>query len=464
VLLAIAAAFCSYFYLRQGSRVLPDWCSLTEFPEGYAGKIDIYGTHSPTEEPPPVSEEIFRDEFHDEEVFSLLETGTVSGLLERFGEPARLRPADHMYDRYVYTRLFLPVLFCMEYPSGIVFHIYDGNLVQIDFKAPGHFFKETLQVGSTMDEAVSIVGPPKSIVNCGNIKGGLSDEHFAIDSSVDGVCFSYNPDTPYIRYYPLGQRVCLTSLDGRLKSISFFLCFGLNRSAWRRPYVKGELSPPAVVSTGDWWRSWLAWRDCSDNLEALGESFRRYKEKNHQKYYWPALDSQPGRFMFKREEFFPAYISDVTVFRCPNVRNDAKNSIELLDDQGYWYFGYCIKDEREGAAFLAAYYDSIKASRGFEDDLPIPYRALSGTQGCLLRFREGVERFYIFEISNPAAPQRVQSETFVMVERPGHHWRQGGHVLFMDGHVEWMDYPGRFPMTPAFIEGLIEMEKKVTDK
>jgi prepilin-type processing-associated H-X9-DG protein len=48
------------------------------------------------------------------------------------------------------------------------------------------------------------------------------------------------------------------------------------------------------------------------------------------------------------------------------------------------------------------------------------------------------------------------------VEAPGIHpsdpevWhgKAIGHVLFVDGHIEIMEYPGRFPMTEAFITAL----------
>jgi prepilin-type processing-associated H-X9-DG protein len=44
-----------------------------------------------------------------------------------------------------------------------------------------------------------------------------------------------------------------------------------------------------------------------------------------------------------------------------------------------------------------------------------------------------------------------------MVEHPGL-YGDGGHVLFMDGHVEFMEYPGEFPMTGRFIAALESFE------
>ena len=55
-----------------------------------------------------------------------------------------------------------------------------------------------------------------------------------------------------------------------------------------------------------------------------------------------------------------------------------------------------------------------------------------------------------------AGPDMLSSSKIpLLIERPGHH-DNGAHVLFMDGHVEFIDYPGKFPMTEEFIS---ELEK-----
>ena len=64
----------------------------------------------------------------------------------------------------------------------------------------------------------------------------------------------------------------------------------------------------------------------------------------------------------------------------------------------------------------------------------------------------------IHEIGNPAALQYVEQSIPIVIERPWNHG-DGGHVLFLDGHVEFLPYPGRFPMTVDFIEGLQQLDK-----
>jgi prepilin-type processing-associated H-X9-DG protein len=68
------------------------------------------------------------------------------------------------------------------------------------------------------------------------------------------------------------------------------------------------------------------------------------------------------------------------------------------------------------------------------------------------RLREGIERFFITDINNPAAGAQAQSELPVMYDQVGtsvetyNHVPGGGNVLFMDGHVEFIKYPGDYPV------------------
>ena len=65
----------------------------------------------------------------------------------------------------------------------------------------------------------------------------------------------------------------------------------------------------------------------------------------------------------------------------------------------------------------------------------------------IYRLREGIERFMITDINNPAASTQGQSAVAVMwdglcagyVEHFAH-WPSGGNVLYMDGHVEWQAF------------------------
>jgi len=78
----------------------------------------------------------------------------------------------------------------------------------------------------------------------------------------------------------------------------------------------------------------------------------------------------------------------------------------------------------------------------------------------IFRLREGNERFLITDVSDPAASARLQSSIPIMWDRPGHHVPGGGNVLYMDGHVEFVRYPGKFPMTEKFMTRLEEISAK----
>jgi len=78
--------------------------------------------------------------------------------------------------------------------------------------------------------------------------------------------------------------------------------------------------------------------------------------------------------------------------------------------------------------------------------------------------REGIERFMIDDINNPAASAEAQSTIPVMLDawgEPGqfadygdsgggvarfNHLPGGCNVLYMDGHVEWVSYNSKFPV------------------
>jgi len=83
----------------------------------------------------------------------------------------------------------------------------------------------------------------------------------------------------------------------------------------------------------------------------------------------------------------------------------------------------------------------------------------SGDSATTYRVREGIERFFITDINNPAASSVAQSEIAVVfhyvsstlnpnesyVIAKFNHIPGGMNCLFMDGHVEFLRYGTRFP-------------------
>ena len=73
--------------------------------------------------------------------------------------------------------------------------------------------------------------------------------------------------------------------------------------------------------------------------------------------------------------------------------------------------------------------------------------------------REGVERFMITDINNPAASAEAQSDVVVMFDQYSagadnlrwcNHLPGGSNVLYFDGHVAFVRYPGTHPLTKTF--------------
>ncbi len=78
-----------------------------------------------------------------------------------------------------------------------------------------------------------------------------------------------------------------------------------------------------------------------------------------------------------------------------------------------------------------------------------------GTGGgdTVLRLSEGIERYVIQDIANPAQTAMAQSELFVMWDHVAtdpsfyNHVPGGSNLLFMDGHCEFVKYPGKAPVS-----------------
>lgn len=87
----------------------------------------------------------------------------------------------------------------------------------------------------------------------------------------------------------------------------------------------------------------------------------------------------------------------------------------------------------------------------------------NGASDTVYRLREGIERFLITDINNPAASAMAQSTLFIMLDTMGagqgiqyfNHVPGGCNVLFMDGHTEFLRYqgvPGLDAMDQAAVE------------
>jgi prepilin-type N-terminal cleavage/methylation domain-containing protein/prepilin-type processing-associated H-X9-DG protein len=83
----------------------------------------------------------------------------------------------------------------------------------------------------------------------------------------------------------------------------------------------------------------------------------------------------------------------------------------------------------------------------------------NGSGGVLFRVKEGIERFMITDINNPAGAARAQSRIPLMWDVVSaavsgraqfNHVPGGANTLYMDGHVQFNRFPNEFPATESF--------------
>jgi prepilin-type N-terminal cleavage/methylation domain-containing protein/prepilin-type processing-associated H-X9-DG protein len=206
---------------------------------------------------------------------------------------------------------------------------------------------------------------------------------------------------------------------------------------------------------------------------------------------------------------YPEYMTDPKILICPSDPNDTADNIMFSNgqtciavnsddhtqgpngeggcsdeaDASYGYFGWLLdrvgdKDpvEPPGATFfgtpsegsasqyiqvLTALFIALGVPGHFGDldnDVNLETQApgLGNAGGnTIYRLREGIERFLITDINNPAGSAKAQSEIFIYqdalsTEIQNYNHPPGGcNVLYMDGHVAFIRYPGEQPVSRA---------------
>ena len=220
----------------------------------------------------------------------------------------------------------------------------------------------------------------------------------------------------------------------------------------------------------------------------------------------------------RSKSLYPEYLTDWKILVCPSRSAERQPEDMFLDlwtgnpifhvdcaegwmgnnavDESYWYLGHIIDDWQtledrtmldgliagmggtpppaslgtevpsQMLSWLSCIVGNLMGAPGLDywagmDDLDVTDGALPGRDGTgngggdkILRLKEGIERFMITDINNPAAGAEAQSEVAVMWDRVStkvdefNHIPGGSNVLFMDGHVEFHKY-NTDPDSPA---------------
>ena len=198
--------------------------------------------------------------------------------------------------------------------------------------------------------------------------------------------------------------------------------------------------------------------ECANNLKMMGLVFKMFANE-HKKEMFPVIDGRRGNLIVDADMIFPEYLTDLSVLQCPaDTKIKVPATADDVTDQSYFYLGWVVTTEEEGLALLDA-YESLDLDQRGED---IEVAESKGTVGGnkIFRLREGIERFLITDINQPIPPRELSSKVPIMWDRPGQHEAGGGNVLYIDGRVEFVKYPGKFPMTEKFIKRLEEISSK----
>ncbi|MFO7975214.1 MAG: DUF1559 domain-containing protein [Candidatus Hydrogenedentota bacterium] len=262
---------------------------------------------------------------------------------------------------------------------------------------------------------------------------------------------------------------------------------------------------------------------CANNLKQMGLVFKMYANESKGEKFPPmkrvhpsgcdlAWQDRTDSVVNKNHLFpdgptiYPEYLTDVNVMQCPSDP-DSLNYFEryfrtdpvdpcLFWDVSYQYLGWAVT----GDMVVAQGVDINKYPCSFPADFDLDFvtavntemnttcvnAAAEGRWGDVhdtdlssgnvtaYRLREGIERFFITDINNPAASTTAQSELPLMWDiavwpaapKDGqasfNHIPGGGNVLFLDGHVKFIRYPGEFPICSTWIEMLTVLSETLT--
>jgi prepilin-type processing-associated H-X9-DG protein len=194
-----------------------------------------------------------------------------------------------------------------------------------------------------------------------------------------------------------------------------------------------------------------------NNLKQLGIIMKMYANESPRQSY-PPLTPYDNLWMFDIERVYPKYLTDLTVLVNPS-RPDAAELMERLHElttqepvdwreitriaaKSYTYPGWVVKTDSEAVALISTLQ---KLARADLDD------HIETQAGTLYRPREGIERFLITDINNPAGSAAAQSDIPVFFETvPEGGFPKRGldvNVGYMDGHVDYVQAGVRFPAT-----------------
>ncbi|HNR35009.1 MAG TPA: DUF1559 domain-containing protein [Candidatus Hydrogenedentes bacterium] len=234
-------------------------------------------------------------------------------------------------------------------------------------------------------------------------------------------------------------------------------------------------------------------------FENTQEMYTSYNECGYSNPHRPPSEDGSADFTMSGRAVYPEYLTDINILICPsdaegaNARRNwivnGKTDPCALNGESYFYFDWALTG-RPGEDYLRPGVDpndprihaGMSEQSGIYDmgfvgifndlqeeqaavapvgsrnvyDQDIKYKNEQDRIVTLYQIREGVERFLVTDVNNPAAAALAQSGIPIMFDHVNTNIRQFNHVpggtnvLFFDGHCEFLRYPGDFPVTRAF--------------
>jgi len=261
---------------------------------------------------------------------------------------------------------------------------------------------------------------------------------------------------------------------------------------------------------------------CQNNLKQWGLVLKMYAGESRGQRLPPVAGYATPLAVFAAPAaaaVFPDYLTDLDVSKCPSDTGGDGGGVQVMNrlpdgdieehlaaahanqdrlseeyfrtaylGRSYWYHGFAMSNVPEFYGMINAMGTASASGadvppgtiqgvnplnlnitpKNWDVDLTVntklPWVAILGTGFAgstrVMRLREGIERFAITDINNPAASAIAQSSMVVMFDTFGttadqnntaggvvfNHIPGGSNVLYLDGHVAFVSYPSKFPI------------------
>ena len=212
---------------------------------------------------------------------------------------------------------------------------------------------------------------------------------------------------------------------------------------------------------------------CQNNLKQIGLVFKMYANESTAHDFppmYPGYYSELGGTPVPSHSFlwgpsvYPEYLTDYAILFCPSdptgqekkdvidqlfALQNFKEKAQQFRDYSYMYLGWATRADADWGNWKVATKDTanVNSDKILRGDFVISDITSPVT---LYRLREGIERFFITDINNPAASALAQSTLPVIWDivcsNPGgagnqfNHSPGGMNCLYLDAHVGYIRY------------------------